>query len=92
MSTLTTRDLTTSGPGSSAAQFASCTAPSVHCTNPYSTPLGGGAHTFTMRATKPAGNTDPTRATTSFRICSGVLGDIGLLLDGLLLNCGLLCS
>jgi hypothetical protein len=37
------------------------------CRSPHETaPLGDGRHTFAVRATNPAGNTDPTPATRSF--------------------------
>jgi hypothetical protein len=63
------------------------------CTSPHTTAaLGGGAHTFAVRATDPAGNTDPTPATSSFRYCSGPLGSLGVLLDALLPGSGLLCN
>jgi hypothetical protein len=63
------------------------------CTSPYTTTaLGGGPHTFSVRATDPAHNTDLTPATASFRICSGPLGGLGVQLNGLLPGSGLLCS
>ena len=62
------------------------------CTSPHTTTVGGGLHTFSVRATDAAGNTDPTPATTSFRVCTGPLGGLGVLLNGLLPNSGLLCS
>ncbi len=39
------------------------------CTSPHTTaPLADGAHTFAVRATDPAGNTDPEPAARSFRV------------------------
>ncbi|MDP9442396.1 MAG: right-handed parallel beta-helix repeat-containing protein [Actinomycetota bacterium] len=44
-------------------------APFGPCTSPYTTgPLGNGSHTFEVRATDPAGNTDPTPAARSFTV------------------------
>jgi hypothetical protein len=63
------------------------------CTSPHTTAaLSSGAHTFAVRAVDPAGNTDPTPATRSFRVCGGGLGGVGVLLDGLFPGSGLLCS
>jgi hypothetical protein len=45
-----------------------------------------------VRAIDPAGNTDPTPATRSFRICGGQLGELGVLLDRLFPGSGLLCG
>ena len=43
--------------------------PFVSCTTPHTTAaLGDGAHTFEMRATDTAGNTDPTPATRTFTV------------------------
>ena len=43
--------------------------PFARCTSPHTTaPLAGGAHTFRVRATDAAGNTDPTPATRDFSI------------------------
>jgi hypothetical protein len=42
--------------------FLPCNSPTV------SPPLDDGAHTFAVRATDPAGNTDPTPATVAFRV------------------------
>lgn len=43
--------------------------PWASCTSPHATqPLTDGPHTFAVRATDPAGNTDPTVATRDFRV------------------------
>lgn len=47
------------------AAFAACSSPAIY------TGLGDGAHTFSGRATDPAGNVDPSAATRSFTVATG---------------------
>ena len=47
------------------------------CTSPHTTSaLSNGPHTFSVRATDVSGNTDPTPAMRSFRICTGPFGSL----------------
>jgi hypothetical protein len=43
-------------------------APFASCDSPYSTTVEGGDHTFAVRAIDPAGNTDPTEATSQWTV------------------------